>query len=438
VPNFLSALRHLPKAEIKRGIAQLSQREVETLLYDWSLLARENQIAPTGNWRTWLVMAGRGFGKTRVGAEWVRGEVESKRRGRIALIAPTASDARDVMVEGESGILAISPNWDRPLYEPSKRRLTWRNGAIATTYSADEPDRLRGPQHDGAWCDELAAWKYPEAWDMLLFGLRLGVDPRSVVTTTPRPTKIIRDLAKSATTHVTRGSTFDNRANLAQAFLEEITRKYEGTRLGRQELNAEILDDNPNALWQRAAIDALRVKEAPPLKRVVVGIDPSVTGGSESDECGIVCAGLGIDGHGYVLDDLSLVASPDGWARVAVRAYHDRKADRIVAEVNNGGEMVELVIRTVDRNVSYKAVHASRGKMIRAEPIAALYEQSRVHHVGGFPKLEDQMVEYDPNTATHSPDRMDALVWVMTELFDTSTTGLIDFYAAKAAKPKKD
>lgn len=321
------------------------------------------------------------------------------------------------MVEGESGILAISPPWARPLYEPSKRRVTWPNGSMVTVYTADEPDRLRGPQHHWAWCDELAAWRYPDAWDMLMFGLRLGSDPRVVVTTTPKPIKLVRDLISSPTTAVTTGSTYENLANLAPAFRDAIISRYEGTRLGRQELLAELLDDVPGALWTRSIIESCRVRETPELVRIVVAIDPAVTSGEDADETGIIVAGLGVDGHGYVLADRSVhLASPETWARRAVVAYREFTADRIVAEVNNGGEMVELTLRTVDRSVSYRAVHASRGKRVRAEPVAALYEQGRIHHVGAHPTLEDQMCQFVPEGSDISPDRVDALVWAMTDL----------------------
>lgn len=412
----------LPQTDRAKILADLTEDEAEYLLYDWKFWARPSQLAPDGDWRTWLVLAGRGFGKTRTGAEWVRQQIELERCGRIALVAPTAGDARDVMVEGESGILAISPEWNKPIYEPSKRRLTWPNGAIATTYSADEPERLRGPQHDGAWADELGAWRYPEAWDMLMFGLRLGQDPRAVVTTTPKPVKLVRELIKDKTTHITRGSTRDNAGNLAKAFLEQIISKYEGTRLGRQELDGELLEDTPGALWQRNQLDELRVSEHPALKRIVVAVDPAATDDEDSDETGIVVAGVGRDGHAYVLDDLSIKASPDGWARTSVHGYHKFSADRLVAEANNGGDMVEYTVRTVDKNVSYKKVHASRGKYTRAEPIAALYEQGKVHHVGTFPQLEDQMCNWTPGQK--SPDRMDALVWALTELMLGAQTAI--------------
>lgn len=360
-------------------------------------------------------MAGRGWGKTRTGAETVAEWVRSGKCRRIALVAPTAADARDVMIEGESGLLNVGQPQERPTYEPSKRRLTWPNGAIATVFSADKPDRLRGPQHDGAWADEIAAWRYPEAWDQLMFGLRLGDDPRVVATTTPRPIPLIKELVESDTTHVVRGSTYDNRANLAPAFFEKIIARYEGTRLGRQELYAEILTDVPGALWNRSMIEIGRVAKPPTtLRRIVVSIDPAASANEDSAETGIIVAGIGEDGHGYVLEDVSLTASPDKWARQAVSAFYVHGADRIVAEVNNGGDMVEHTLRTVDRTVPYKAVRASRGKEIRAEPVAALYEQGRIHHVGYFGPLEDQLCTWLPGEK--SPDRLDALVWALTEL----------------------
>jgi phage terminase large subunit-like protein len=397
---------------IRDLLPHLSPEQRTLLAYDWPTIARPDQLAPPGDWRTWLVKAGRGWGKTRVGAEWVRGAKELV--GRIALVAPTAADARDVMVEGESGILAISPASDRPVYEPSKRRLTWANGAIATTYSADEPDRLRGPQHDAAWADEVAAWRYPQTWDMLMFGLRLGSDPRVVATTTPKMVPLMRAIGGDPTTVVTRGRTYDNAANLAPAFLAAIVRKYEGTRLGRQELEGEDLDDNPGALWQRAVIDELRVSTHPDLARVVVAIDPAATSSEDSDETGMTVEGLGANGHGYLLEDISIKGSPAAWGKAAVEAYHRHGADLIVAEANNGGEMISHVIHTIDRNIKVRLVHASRGKATRAEPIAALYEQGRYHHVGSFPLLEDQMCQWQPGMP--SPDRMDAHVWAGTEL----------------------
>ena len=385
-------LASLPPPVRSELIWSLTPKQAEVFNNDWSRWAREAQLPPPADWRVWLLLAGRGFGKTRTGAETVRARVSAHTARRIALVAPTAADARDVMVEGESGLLAVSLDAERPCYEPSKRRLTWPNGAIATLFSADEPERLRGPQHDFAWCDELAAWRYPAAWDMLMFGLRLGDDPRAVVTTTPRPTRLIRSLLADPNVVVTRGTTAENGANLAPAFLAQIVRRYQGTRLGRQELDAELLEDAAGGLWQRGIIEATRASTAPQLARVVVAIDPAASSSEHADETGIIVAGVDASGHGFVLADASGRFAPGEWARVALSAYAAHGADRIVAEVNNGGEMVEATLRTVDPNVPFRAVRASRGKAARAEPVAALYEQSRIHHLGAFPALEDQSV----------------------------------------------
>jgi phage terminase large subunit-like protein len=370
----------------------------------------------------------------------VRARVGARTARRIALVAPTAADARDVMVEGESGLLAIAPPADRPLYEPSKRRLTWPNGAVATLFSADEPERLRGPQHDFAWCDELAAWRYPEAWDMLMFGLRLGDDPRAVVTTTPRPTRLIRALIADPKVVTTRGATAENRANLAPAFLAQIVQRYQGTRLGRQELDAELLDDMPGGLWQRGIIEATRTSTVPQFSRVVVAIDPAVSASEHADETGIIAAGRDSKGHGSVLADASGRYAPAEWARVAIAAYGARQADRIVAEINNGGDMVEATLRMIDPNVPFSAVRAARGKVARAEPVAALYEQGRIHHIGTFAQLEDQMCSFTSNfdrkAAGYSPDRVDALVWAFTELLvePRAGDGIFEAYRQLAAK----
>ena len=397
--------------------SQLSDVEAYQALYEWRLWARPEQLAPPSAWTTWLVMAGRGCGKTRTGAEWIRERIASGAR-RIAIAGRTAADVRDVMVEGESGILACSPHYERPQYEPSKRRLTWPCGAIATLYSADEPDQARGPQHDTLWADELAAWRFPDAWDQLTFGLRLGAEPRALVTTTPRPSPLIRALLADPHTVTTRGATRDNAANLAPAFLAKITARYAGTRLARQELDGELLDDVDGAIVTHAMIDAERVATSPPIMRTVVAIDPATTSGDDADETGIVVVGKGADGDLYVLDDVSLRASPDAWARRAVETLDRYAADRIVAETNNGGEMVTLVIRQVRRDVSIKTVTASRGKHIRFEPVGALYEQGRIHHVGSFSALEDQLCAFTAAgyEGGASPDRADALVWAATEL----------------------
>jgi phage terminase large subunit-like protein len=411
-------------AELCRPLPKAKARRLQYLWEFWD--PHKGQIPPLGDWRIWLLLAGRGFGKTRTGAEYVRAQIVARRARRIALVAPTALDARSIMVEGESGLLSIGPPQERPEYEPSLHRLTWKKyGAVATLFSADEPNRLRGPQHDLAWCDELAVWRYPAAWDMLMFGLRLtgpgGSDPRCVVTTTPRPIRLIRELLADPTVAVTRGKTADNAAHLAPAFLAQIVRRYEGTRLGRQELDGELLDDMPGALWTHALIDTTRITARPTLVRVVVAIDPAVTSGEHADETGIIVAGRDASGHGYVLADESAHCAPIEWARAAIRAYHAHCADRIVAEINNGGEMVEAMLRTVDPNVPFAALHAAHGKVARAEPVAALYEQGRVHHLGAFAALEDQMcafsADFDRERAGYSPDRVDALVWALTELF---------------------
>lgn len=402
---------------------------------DWHAHARPEQLPPEGDWWTvWLYQAGRGSGKTQAGSETVREWAASGRYGRIGLIAPTAADVRDVMIEGESGLLAVC-RADRPTYEPSKRRLTFPNGAIATLYSAEEADRLRGPQHHALWCDELAAWKNAQAvWDMAMFGLRLGKRPRAIVTTTPKPIPLLRALAKrqGQDVAITRGRTADNADNLAPTFLNAIVGRYAGTRLGRQELEAELLEDTPGALWTRDLIEACRRDRAgiPTLKRIVVAIDPAVSVGEDSDETGIIVAALGADDKGYVLEDASGKLTPIEWARKAVELYRSHGADRIIAEANQGGLLVETTVRTVDQNVSFKAVHASRGKITRAEPIAALSEQRRIQLAGSFPELEDQLCTYAAGSSD-SPDRLDAMVWAFTELMvEGREPGIIGYYAA--------
>jgi len=405
----------LPAAERAAWLNKRTDVECALLQYDWrNFWARPSQLPPPGDWRTWLILSGRGWGKTRVGAEWVR---ESVRQFELVnMIAATADDARDIMIQGESGILRICPDDERPIYKSSQRRLEWPNGAKSLIFTADEPERLRGKQHMRLWCDEAAAWRYPEAWDQAMMGLRLGSDPRVVVTTTPRPVRIVRELMASPTTVITRGSTFDNADNLAPAFMQQIISRYENTRLGQQELLGMVLDDTPGSLWNRNQI-VYRDARVASMQRIVVAIDPAVTSDPEkSDETGIIVAGRGIDGNAYIFEDLSCILSPEGWAGRAVNAYREFGADRIVAEVNNGGDLVEMVIRTHDRSVSYKAVHASRGKRVRAEPIAALYEQGKVFHTKAFPTLEDQQCAFVPDNYDGSPDRVDALVWALTEL----------------------
>ena len=415
--SIAEVMASLDDATMQEVIGSLSDAERRALMFDWSVWRRPKQRTPKGDWRVWLILAGRGFGKTRTGAEFVREQVESGRAGRIALVGATAADVRDTMIEGASGLLSVFPPDRRPVYEPSKRRVTFDNGATAVAFSADQPDRLRGPNHDLAWADELAAWRYVDAWDQLMLGLRLGHNPRVVVTTTPRPIPIVRRLAGDTTgkVHLTTGSTYENARNLSPEFIEEMRRRYEGTRLGRQELEAQIIDDVDGALWERSAIDDNRTSQSPALRRIVVAIDPAVTAGEDSNETGIIVAGVDSSGRGYVIDDRTIKASPAEWASAAVAAYHTHKADVIVAEANQGGDLVSTLIRTVDDRVPIKMVRASRGKRTRAEPVAALYEQGKVHHVGFFIDLEDQMCSWVPDVGD-SPDRLDALVWAFTEL----------------------
>ena len=390
----------------------------------WLEDARENQLPPEGDWLTWIIMSGRGWGKTRTGAEWVAHNAITQDRTRWAVVAPTFADARDTCAEGESGLINILnrykalANWNRSIGE-----ILLTNGSRIKLFSAEEPDRLRGPQHHGAWCDELAAWIRPEAYDQLQFGLRLGERPQTVITTTPKPVPLLKSLLKRDNAIVTRGSTYENRANLASTALAELEARYGNTRLGRQELQGELLEDMEGALWTRAWIEDKRLepKDMPPLYRIVVAIDPAVTSGEDSDETGIVVAGATSEGHFYVLEDATLKATPDGWGRRAVQAFNDWSADKIIAETNNGGDMIIATIQQVDRLVPVKKVVASRGKQLRAEPISALYEQGRVHHVGMFSKLEDQMVTWTPESK-QSPDRLDALVWALTELKDGSSS----------------
>ena len=348
----------------------------------------------------------------------MRERISRGESGRVALVAPTPDDVRNVMVEGVSGLLRVSPPWSMPKYEPSKRKLTWPNGATALGFSSYEPDRLRGPQFDTAWCDELASWKHPrETWDNLQFGLRLGESPRCAVTTTPKPIGLLRELKEREDVMVTTGSTYENRDNLATEYIEHIKRRYEGTRTGRQEIYAELLDESEDSLWRRDWIEVSRVREAPELARVVVAVDPAVSSRSSSAETGIVVVGADEDGHAYVLADASGRMSPDGWARRAIGMLDRYGADRVIGESNNGGDLVEHTIRTAydDRVVPYKSVRASRGKYARAEPVSALYEQGKVHHVGGLDALEDQICTWSPGSEG-SADRMDALVWAVTEL----------------------
>jgi phage terminase large subunit-like protein len=434
VQHLRQQLRKLSATQRATILTSLSDDTIRMLAYDWGLTARDSQLEPTGDYETWVLKPGRGFGKTLTGAQTVRQWIESGQRRRIALVNDTADDVNGVMIYGPVGLMSVCPPWNKPRHIAKDRQLVWDNsnypsyGAVCIAYAAEAPGRIRGPQHDGAWCDELTKWKNlqkkDERGDTALSNLRMGLrmlgpkgaSPRLVVTTTPRPIRIFKALIAEPTTVVTHGTTFENAANLAPTYLAMLKRQYEHTRLGRQELRGDMLEAAEGALWSPDMIDAARVEKAPELRRVVVAIDPAVTSNEDSDETGIVVAGVGEDGDGYVLDDLSGTYSPKGWADVAIKAYNRRSADRIIAEVNNGGEMVEFTIRTVDSSVSYKSVHASRGKRTRAEPVSALYEQGRVHHVGMLADLENQMCNWSASTGERSPDRMDALVWALSEL----------------------
>ena len=420
-------------------LASLTDDAKAHLFRSWSFWGRPDQFAPDGEWATWLILAGRGWGKTRTGAEWVKSQVEAGKK-RIALIAETQKDLEQVMVEGDSGILSLFPEDERPEYTKKPVVLKFQTGAVALGYNGTEPDQLRGPQFDAAWCDELAKWRYArETWDMLQFGLRLGDDPRQCVTTTPRPLPLIKELLADPDTVVTRGKTSDNQMNLAARFLSRMMSKYEGTRLGRQELNAEVLDDIPGAIWLREWIDASRRMNAPELTRKVVAVDPAITSDETSDEPGthgIASAALGADGRGYVLGDHSMQGTPKEWATEVVRVFDQEEADQVVVEINQGGDMVESTLRSVRPSLPIRKVRASRGKHVRAEPVASLYEQGRVSHVGNFSDLEDQMCLFtnEGYQGEGSPDRTDALVWALTDLFK----GIIHHKEPdKASEPKR-
>jgi len=414
-PKLLAKLAHfLPRLPRLSRVALLAR-------FRWIRTARNNQITPRGHWRVWLILAGRGWGKTRTGAEDIAAFVLWNGGVRVGVVAPTFADARDVCVEGESGLLRVLPPACVRAWHRSSGDLLLFNGSRIKLFSADQPERLRGPQHHRVWCDEVGAWPSRDAFDQMLFGLRLGDDPRVVITTTPRSTPLLRELVARAgrDVYLTRGRTFDNEKHLAPSALAQLRARYEGTRLGRQELEAEILDETEGALWSREMIEGGRVLEKPPLKRVVVALDPAMTNREASDETGIVAAGLGTDGLIYVLADVSCRASPDGWAQLAMGLYAELQAEMIVAEVNAGGDLVTRILRQAAPGVFVKSVRAVRGKMARALPVAALYEQRRVRHVGALPKLEDQMVRFTANEIERkSPDRVDALVWAITELCD--------------------
>lgn len=419
----MQSLSQLSPSQLKQLQTSLSTEEKAALLYRWEAWRRPEQAPPKGAWTGWLIDAGRGWGKTRTGAETVRAWIAQGVK-RIGIVSQTAAENRDIVVEGESGLLSVCPPWDRPTYEPSKRRVTWPNGAYATLYDASEPDQLRGPQHEKMWFDELAKYRYAEqVFDMAMFGLRLGSNPQWVATTTPLPTPFFKALLRRPDVIITKGKTVENLANLSPTFRAMVVDRYKGTRLGRQELDAELIDDVVGALWTRRGIEDNRVTALPTLKRVVVAIDPATTSKKTSNEHGIVTVGLGVDNHGYVIDDVSDVLSPDQMARRALGCYARHKADAIVVETNNGGDFIPALIKTIEPNANVIDVRAARGKVTRAEPISALYDQGRVHHAGTFPALEDQMTAFTREVAATrdaelpSPDRVDALVWGLTELF---------------------
>lgn len=433
---------------LERFLNTIGLERKVALLRNWWFMARPEQLLPAGDdWVHWLYLAGRGAGKTRSGAETAR---ELIRRGYkyLGFIAPTAADVRTVMVEGESGILATCQDDDldyagnlmgKPLYQPGvggSGRLTWKNGATAQLYSAEEPERLRGPQHDFIWADELCAWKKQETWDLAKFGLRLGTRPRTFISTTPKPKKILLELMKSKKCVTTRGTTYDNMANMADSF-NEVIAEFEGTRLGKQELLGIVLEEAEGALWNRDLIDKTRKNRIPTSEdfyfvRIVVAVDPATTANKDSDETGIIVAGLGSDGHGYVLADYSGRYSPDQWARKVKLAYQTWQADRVIAEKNQGGDMVRHTIHSVDNSLNVYLVHARRGKAVRAEPISAFFEQHRAHIVGSLDVLEDELCTWEPRSGDESPNHLDAMVWALTDLMlsegITDTGTLEGFY----------
>jgi phage terminase large subunit-like protein len=406
-------------------LESLSDIEIETRLLrvKWIKSARPKQLTPKGDWSIWLILAGRGWGKTLTGAHDMAWYGLKNPDSRLAIVAPTFADGRDTCIEGESGLLSVLNENVIANYNRSLGELLLKNGSRYKTFSSDTPERLRGPQHHRVWCDELGSWKYSETWDQMMFGLRLGEHPKVIVTTTPKPIPLVKELHKRTDTHVTSGSTFENSDNLAEASLKQLKEKYEGTRLGRQELYAEVLEDVEGSLWSRDMIESSMVRyneKLPDFKRVIVAVDPAVTANKNSDETGIVVCASDYKGKFYILNDLSGKYTPDAWAKKTVEAYESYKADKVIAEVNNGGDLVQKVVKTIDPNVSYKAVRATRGKFVRAEPIAALYEQKRVKHAERFNNLEDQLCSYNPEITSQSPDRLDALVWGLTELSSRS------------------
>lgn len=407
-------------------LKDLSEQDAAAVLDYWPFWARGEQLPPDArarDWTTWVFLGGRGCGKTRAGAEWVRALVRVARRPlRIALVAETYADARHTMVEGESGLMNIGPFTERPAYFPSLRELRWPSGSRAQIFSSEEPEGLRGPQFTHAWCDEVAKWRHgEETWSMLQLALRLGERPRQMVTTTPKPVPHLKAILDDPRTVLTHATSFANRANLADAFFGAVVDKFEGTRLGRQELMGELLEAGEGALFRLADIAKARVSEAPELARVVVAVDPPVSAGEDADECGLIVAGAR-EGHAYVLADRSMQGlSPNAWAERVVQAAEDFAADRVVVEVNQGGDLIETLLRQFAPHLPVKPVRATRGKVLRAEPIAAFYERGLVHHVGEHARLEDQMLKFDAQgrAGARSPDRVDALVWALTDLMLT-------------------
>ncbi len=405
-------------ARLKEALLiELQRRKDEEARYDWLSNARPEQVLPAGgDWQTWLILAGRGFGKTRTGAETIRHLIETNQARHIGLIGQSLVEAASVMVHGESGLLAVFPPHERPIFKPSQQKIYFKNGAVATLFGGNTPERLRGPQFDLVWIDEFAKFKNPDdLYDQVMMGLRLGDQPRCIITTTPRPVPLIEKLMKDPKTYLTRGSTFDNAANLAPSYLAQMKATYAATRLGAQELYAEVLTEREGALWNRSLI-RYQTPVDENWRRIVIAIDPATTHHDQSDETGIMVVGLHDDGFVYVLEDLSGRLPPTEWGTRVTEAYWRYKADRVVAEVNKGGDLVERIVKSIDPHVSYKAVRATRGKVVRAEPVASLYEQGKVFHSRPLTLLEQQICDYIPNRTSKSPDRMDALVWAITDL----------------------
>lgn len=446
ISHVLTEFLALPDDAAAAMIETMSEVELRSLMADWRTWARPKQLAPPGNWQVWLNLGGRGVGKTRTGAEWCHDKAEAMPGSRGCLLGATGSDTREVMIEGVSGIMSTMKPHNPCVYEPGRQRVVWKNGTSAKAFTAEKPNRLRGPQHHWAWPDEVAAWQYPqEAWDQMMLGLRLGTMPQACATTTPKPIKLIVDLYNESTpshdlrdalpgadillrklpTVIDVATSYENRANLSESWFDRTIKAYEGTRLHDQEVLAKILSDVQGALWNMALIEATRIRldpvtlqvpKLPDMRRIVIAIDPAVSSSKHSNETGIMACGLGVNEHGYLLGDYSGRWTPLEWATRAVREYHERKADRIVAEQNQGGEMVKATIHAVDPTVAVTLVTATKGKVVRAEPIAAKYEQGKIHHVGTFGALEAQMTTWTPDSGLESPDRYDALVWGFTSL----------------------